>query len=335
MRSALRSTCFGFRVVILIMTAMIPNGLACQQDPSGVLVLRLSRTAKQLVRIDEAGRDTDTVFQSQAGALWLPTVSPNGQLAAVVELARGAGENRLLILDGRGTVVRVVGRNVQAYDWSGDASTIAFVTGTPRDGGEPPFLPTGVFLADVVGGSVQAVPVPDGAYSVAWAGFDSSLYVKVGLRKPGESVYRIDSKSRRAEATPYFDFHFSPSGHFYLFYNRLVDSVGYGWQLVERTTGQRLAVPQGLGSIEGWASSEGDFLSLVRAADSTAATSSRPFVRTGTEAGAVVRTLYDAVRGITVSQVAEEGLARMVEARNTRSLMVSGRLQVVRPPLAR
>lgn len=311
---------------VLTLCVGLRSAATCQQTS---LQLRVSEAGRELVRLNESGGDSDTLFSSRDGVLWQPAVSPDEKMVALVQLGTER-KGALVVLNRDGRIVASYGRDIQQFDWCSDANAIIFVTGRPREGGEPPFFPTGVHVLELSSGSTRRLTAPEGAYAVECAAFDHAAYVKVGLRRPGEAVFRIELFSGRSTPTGLYDFHFSPSGRYYLYYNKLIDSIPVGWHVIERPGNNSVPVPAALGMIEGWALGQGHTLSLVRSADpGRAATGVR--VRPAVRRARVVRTLYDVEKSMIVSQVTGEAVAGLVEAEGARSLIVAGQLRAVRP----
>lgn len=157
---------------------------------------------------------TEALYISTGQILEVQLSPANGYLALreVVGGGEGAQQLRLSILDRSGDVVRSVD-SVREFVWSPTGEQIAYITGTPYEGGLG-FVSTGTSVLDMETLETSQV-YPDGGWSLEWAAWDRNLYIWDLRRGREPQVMRYDPVSDNVEETSYHGIHFSPDGQWY------------------------------------------------------------------------------------------------------------------------
>jgi hypothetical protein len=118
------------------------------------------------------------------------------------------------VLDPAGRPVGDAVNSVRDFEWNADGTHLAYCTGDP-DLDRDDFDMTGTWVLDAATGETKKVL--DGGRHVAWARFDSSLYI---LEVPtptraGTRTWRYDPSSGALAEVANKGIEFSPSGRFY------------------------------------------------------------------------------------------------------------------------
>jgi hypothetical protein len=250
---------------------------------AALLVQRDAADRRTIVRGDLATRRRAVLYRTDRALVYDLAVSPDNRFTAALESTDGVvvdGEyteppnNRLVILDARGRVVRRVEADAQHYRFSPDGQKVAYLTGTHYEGGVG-FQPTGVFVLDLASGATERVAAED-VYELDWgAAAENSLLLRALARTPERRVLRYDLRARRLSAMPAGAFHLSPDGQAFLKQpHELIEegSCQPGRQkpadcfgVFDRRTGRPLAKPAAdLGRPVGWAGDQGHLLLLTR-----------------------------------------------------------------------
>jgi murein endopeptidase len=247
-----------------------------------LLVQRAAGDRRTIMRGDPATRRATVLYRTPRDVVFELAVSPDNRFTAALESTDGVvaeGEyvvpptNELVILDGRGRVVRRVQANVQQYSFSPDGQKVAYLTGSYYEGGVG-FLPEGVFILDVASGATERVDAED-VYELDWgAARENSLVLRALARSPERRVLRYDARTRRISAVPSGAFHRSPDGQFYL--KKPYELIEEGtcqperkpddcFQVVDQRTGRPVSLPsRDLGQPVSWAGGEGHLLLLSK-----------------------------------------------------------------------
>jgi hypothetical protein len=319
----------------LLAVGAVTLTLRGRTQEASTLVVRLE-AGNVVSRVALPSGRQDTIYRSAAWSVRDLTVSPAGRQLALIEVERvPQPRNRLVVLDSLGTVLATVDRDVQAYEWCCTADGIAFVTGRATEVGVG-FVPDVGFVYDVSTGAESQLPAPGGIppqggfYAVRWAAFDSLLYLKtVAATAQGQRVFQYDVSNASLAPTDYRDFRFSPSGRHYLYYG-LEEAEEPGWHLYQRESGGELDLPEpSLGSIQGWAYREGDFLLLARTE-----TPGRQPGQVGIGRAEVTGyVIYDVDRGTVVERLAGTPIPGVVAPRGILALGAGDEFRVfVTPP---
>ncbi|OLC03020.1 MAG: hypothetical protein AUH78_15630 [Gemmatimonadetes bacterium 13_1_40CM_4_69_8] len=140
----------------------------------------------------------------------------------------GARKQRLVVTDLSGRSVRLLGesglygeRGIREYTWCCSSDQLAIITGVVGEAVRP--VPESLYVVDVQAGAAHPIEGLPGPLQVAWAAFDSSLYIKCepppeARGKPGiprSPVYRYHVPSGRIALTMHRGVSFSPDGRYY------------------------------------------------------------------------------------------------------------------------
>ncbi|MGH7698975.1 MAG: hypothetical protein ACREMJ_00420 [Gemmatimonadales bacterium] len=214
---------------------------------------------RDVVTIDHRAGVRQQVFRSD-GRLTDLTVSPSQEYVAVVEHSLG-GPRRLRVLTTSGRAVLESVLEVQRYVWCG-GSCVATVEGAVREGGVG-FVPGSVIVLDVSAGRHDTVSAPPGVYQLAWAPFDSAVYLKTLTRTAGGRVFRYDLVTRTVSPTPYLHLDFSPAGRYYLY---PVSEDNDRTRLFDVRTNTEIPLPDSaqVGVPVRWLFDHGNYLLMVR-----------------------------------------------------------------------
>ena len=214
------------RALLLVAALTVPplfSGHAFQQP--GTLILRRERVHgatiyDQVMLYDPVTRTNRAIFRSDGHIPGDVDVSPEGEYASFVEaftINPGVVRNRLVVIDGRGAVVRAIeNRPVGTYAWCCGKGNVAIITGPPSEDGDIGFVPEGLYLIDVTTGAERHLEGVVGfPYQLHWSPVDSSLYIKTLPTPSGGKVYRYDPRTQLLVLTPHKGLFFSPDGLYY------------------------------------------------------------------------------------------------------------------------
>jgi hypothetical protein len=274
---------------------------------------------------------TRRVYHSAASAVAGLAIAPSQDRLTFIEVnaGRALGEpptHQLVVIDSMGRVVSRIERNVRLYTWCG-AECLAYIVGEDYEGGVG-FMPKGAFRLDLQTGTetaIEGIPAP---YALMWAPFDTSVYFKSFARPNGANVIRYSLLSGLVTATPYRDFHFSPSGKHYL---QPRDGANDTIRLYETATNRLVPLPisTALGEPGGWVFDHGDYLLFGRRLP--------PRLDPGGEGirrgipGPMEYAIYDVTSRRIVRKVPGER-APWVGPRGVLPILVGGRLHVLQKP---
>src|SRR6266516_2369292 len=174
--------------------------------------------------------------------------------------------------------VRVLGesglygeRGVRDYTWCCSSAKLAIITGVVGEAVRP--VAESLYVVDVQAGAEQFIEGVPRPLQVAWAAFDSSLYIKCApppeaRGKPGDPaspVYRYHVPSGRLSRTTHRGIFFSPDGNYYFDVRWAEDS---GFRLYrasddENITSRLALSPRQLGPDAMWALGAGHVLVFI------------------------------------------------------------------------
>ena len=218
-------------------------------------------------------------------------------------------------------MVATIEDEVQVFAWCGE-DCIAYITGRYSEDGVG-FQARGVFVRSPLAGSrteVLGVPSP---YQIAWAAFDSSIYV----RSTRGSVFRSTRSGGSAVATPRKGMVFSPSGKYYLGRDEASDSA----RLYETATDRLVPLPTSrtLGGPGGWVFDQGDYLLFGRRLPPRSDPGGEG-IRRGTP-GPMEYAIYDVASRRVVRKLPGE-LAPWATPRGVLAFVTGGRVNVIHKP---
>src|SRR2546425_3130218 len=196
------------------------------QDTSAVLVrvedrARVTKRDRVVIRDPRTHQDRE-LYRSAGHIPDAVALAPDGRFVAFVEIVthERVPEERFVVADLSGRVVRAfAGRHIRQAVWCCATGQIALL----RGGGEgSTFIPETVSIVDVEGGAERALEGIWLPQQIAWAAFDSSLYIKGappasarGKRNPQWPVYRYQLASGPLSVTTHRGVYFSPDGAYY------------------------------------------------------------------------------------------------------------------------
>src|SRR6266516_672455 len=205
-----------------------------RRDSVPVLVRVEDRTRvgprnRVVMRDARTGADRE-VYRSDGDIPFQVALSPDGDRVAFIEVVGpvGARKQRLVVTDLSGRSVRVLGesglygeRGVRDYTWCCSSAKLAIITGVVGEAVRP--VAESLYVVDVQAGAEQFIEGVPRPLQVAWAAFDSSLYIKCApppeaRGKPGDPaspVYRYHVPSGRLSRTTHRGIFFSPDGNYY------------------------------------------------------------------------------------------------------------------------
>src|SRR5438552_1764521 len=197
------------------------------------------------------------------------SVSPDGRHVAFVQFDPGiegginvrlSQEVGLAILDTAGSIVYRIDAGVVRYAWCGPMC-VAYLRGG-SDESDQGFHVTGAGIVDISTGAVEPLPGPPWPHALAYASFDSSIYLVYSTAAGEPELRRFDSSSHDVLPSSHKGMSFSEDGRFYLSYS---DSPRLRRRLYETQTDEEITTPdlESIGVAERWLPSGGSHL-LVR-----------------------------------------------------------------------
>ncbi len=255
-----------------------------RRDSVPVLVRVEDRTRvgprnRVVMRDARTGADRE-VYRSDGDIPFQVALSPDGDRVAFIEVVGpvGARKQRLVVTDLSGRSVRVLGesglygeRGVRDYTWCCSSAKLAIITGVVGEAVRP--VAESLYVVDVQTGAEQFIEGVPRPLQVAWAAFDSSLYIKCApppeaRGKPGDPaspVYRYHVPSGRLSRTTHRGIFFSPDGNYYFDVRWAEDS---GFRLYrasddENITSRLALSPRQLGPDAMWALGAGHVLVFI------------------------------------------------------------------------
>lgn len=284
----------------------------------------------RVMRIDAESGAEQQIYHAEAAAVLDLQISPTQDYLAFIEARIPAGQayprNQLVVLTPNGERVTVIDRDVQRYVWCG-RTCLACIVGDYYEGGLG-FKSKGAFAYEVLTGRETPITGIRTPYDLAWATFDSALYLKGPPSAGGAFVFRYDPRTNSLASTPYKDFGFSPSGRYYL---QVRGEESDSTKLYETLTNRQVPLPNLAGSEPaGWVFERGDFLLVTRKRVQDRSVSGPVTVRRGPPPE-VRYAIYD-VQSRRVVRELTGSLAPWVRPKGLLPLMSGGRLSVLSQP---
>ncbi|MEW6281653.1 MAG: hypothetical protein AB1758_23795 [Candidatus Eremiobacterota bacterium] len=193
----------------------------------------------RLCRVQADGKQRTTLHEVKGGAIFNPTVSPDGKHIAFMQVPIDGPDDlpQVHIVNSDGSGARAIGPATGSFPaWSPDGASILFVTGNPE-----PAQRAKLQTMDPQGGSLRVLFAgPDPILDCAWSPDGKRVAFTVGMTLPnGERRTRIEVMNASAGAAPTtlvegtsicFGPHFSQDGS-EVYYNRLTDEAIAIWKV--------------------------------------------------------------------------------------------------------